>query len=88
MAQEIRGDARAASPTCATRCSAAWGTGAGAIGLTGKALGMYGRGGIGKTVLAAALAQDDTVRRHFVDGVFWVTIGERGDLVGAHCKRR
>ncbi len=53
----------------------------GAIGVTGKRLGLHGQGGIGKTVLAAALARDDSVRRHFPDGVFWVTVGERPDLV-------
>ena len=57
--------------------------GAGAVGVTGKALGLHGQGGIGKTVLAAALARDGMVRRHFPDGVFWVTVGERGDLVAA-----
>ncbi|MGO9971325.1 MAG: NB-ARC domain-containing protein [Solirubrobacteraceae bacterium] len=52
-----------------------------AVGVTGKALGLHGQGGIGKTVLAAAIARDDAVRRHFPDGVFWVTVGEQGDLV-------
>ena len=51
--------------------------------VTGAALGLHGQGGIGKTVLAAALARDEQVRRHFPDGVFWVTVGERGDLVAA-----
>ena len=44
---------------------------------------MYGQGGIGKTVLAAAPARDAEVRRYFPDGVFWVTVGEQGDLVAA-----
>ena len=50
----------------------------GAVGLTGDVpgLGMYGQGGIGKTVLAAAAAHDPVVRAHFPDGVFWVTAGE------------
>ena len=43
---------------------------------------MYGQGGIGKTVLAAAAARDPVVRAHFPDGVFWVTAGEQPDLVG------
>lgn len=55
----------------------------GAVGVTGKPLGFQGEGGIGKTVLAAALAHDPEVRRHFPDGVFWVTIGASGDLVSA-----
>ena len=57
--------------------------GAGAVGVTGAALGIHGQGGIGKTVLAAALARDEQVRRCFPDGVFWVTVGEQGDLVAA-----
>ena len=58
--------------------------GAGAVGLTGDvhALGMYGQGGIGKTVLAAAAARDPVIGAHFPDGVFWVTVGEQPDLAG------
>ena len=55
----------------------------GAVAVAGQPLGFQGAGGIGKTVLAAALARDDEVRRHFPDGVFWVTAGQRVDLVGA-----
>ena len=58
-------------------------TGEGVVGVTGSALGLHGQGGIGKTVLAAALARDEGVRRHFPDGVFWVTVGEQGDLIAA-----
>jgi len=57
--------------------------GDGVAGVTGAALGLHGQGGIGKTVLAAMLARDEDVRRHFPDGVFWVTVGEQGDLVAA-----
>src|SRR4051812_2873018 len=51
----------------------------GALAITGnaRALGLHGQGGIGKSVLAAALARDDELRWHFPDGVFWVTVGER-----------
>lgn len=56
--------------------------GGNAVGITGQQpVGLHGRGGIGKTVLAAALARDAEVRRHFPDGVFWVTVGEHGDPV-------
>jgi len=37
--------------------------------------GLHGMGGIGKSVLAAAVAQDEEVRGHFHDGVFWLTLG-------------
>ena len=54
------------------------------VGVTGNVpgMGMYGQGGIGKTVLAAAAAHDPVVRAHFPDGVFWVTAGEQPDLAG------
>jgi WD40 repeat protein len=55
----------------------------GVVGLTGRALGLSGQGGIGKSVLAAALARDDAVRQHFPDGIYWVTVGEKADLVAA-----
>ena len=56
--------------------------GGNAVGITGQQpVGLHGRGGIGKTVLAAALARDAEVRRHFPDGVLWVTVGEHGDAV-------
>ena len=60
--------------------------GDGAVGITGSALGIHGQGGIGKTVLAAALARDEQIRRCFPDGVFWVTVGEQGNLVAAQLR--
>ena len=54
-----------------------------AVGITGdpQSLGLHGQGGIGKSVLAAALALDVRVREHFPDGVFWVSLGEDADVV-------
>jgi WD40 repeat protein len=43
--------------------------------------GVHGGGGIGKTVLASALARDPEVRRAFPDGVYWAVLGERPDVV-------
>lgn len=51
------------------------------ISATAARSGCMGRVGSGKSVLAAALARDLEVRRHFPGGVYWVTVGERGDLV-------
>jgi WD40 repeat protein len=55
---------------------------AGPLGITGEPyrLGLHGQGGIGKSVLAAALARDKEVRRAFPDGVFWVTVGQTPDI--------
>jgi WD40 repeat protein len=54
----------------------------GALGLTGRGLGIHGQGGIGKSVIAAALARDDHLAGHFPDGVAWQSVGEFPDLVG------
>ena len=60
------------------------GAGDGTLSLArGRQLGLHGQGGIGKTVLAVALARDPVVRRYFPDGIFWVTLGENADLVQA-----
>jgi tetratricopeptide (TPR) repeat protein len=48
------------------------------IAVTGTAhrVGVQGMGGIGKSVLTAAIARDEEVRRAFPDGVLWVTLGQ------------
>lgn len=45
--------------------------------MTGAAqrIGVQGMGGIGKSVLAAALAREPEVQAAFPDGIFWVTVG-------------
>jgi WD40 repeat protein len=65
-----------------------------AIGITGTTpqgtrIGLHGMGGIGKTVLAIDLVNDDEVRCAFPDGIFWVTLGQtieplrlQGELAG------
>jgi WD40 repeat protein len=47
---------------------------------TGK-IGVQGMGGIGKTVLAAALAHDSEVRQAFPDGIYWLTVGQTPNLL-------
>jgi len=52
------------------------------VAVTGTAhrVGVQGMGGIGKSVLTAAIAQDEEVRRAFPDGVLWVTLGQTPKL--------
>ena len=47
---------------------------------TGKACGVYGPAGSGKTVLAAAVARSPLISRRFPDGVFWLTMGREPRL--------
>ena len=50
--------------------------------VTGAAarVGVQGMGGIGKSILAAALAHDREVRRAYPDGIVWVSVGQMPDL--------
>ena len=40
-----------------------------------KSVGVPGMGGIGKSVLAAAVGRDPEICQHFPDGVIWINIG-------------
>ncbi|WP_249263494.1 NB-ARC domain-containing protein, partial [Microcystis aeruginosa] len=42
---------------------------------------IYGLGGIGKSTLAAALAQEKEVQSFFPDGIFWATLGQQPDIL-------
>jgi hypothetical protein len=42
---------------------------------------IHGLGGIGKSVLATKLAHDEEVQKRFSDGVLWVTLGQKPDLL-------
>jgi hypothetical protein len=55
-------------------------------GVAAAAVGVQGTGGMGKTVLATALARDPTVRRAFPDGVYWIVLGEHPDPVAAQVR--
>ncbi len=54
------------------------------VGITGisHTVGLQGMGGIGKSILAAAMAYDEDIRSAFYDGIIWVTIGQSPDIVG------
>jgi TIR domain/NB-ARC domain len=53
------------------------------VAITGQrqAVGVQGMGGIGKSVLAAALAHDSAVRQAFPDGIYWLTVGQKPNLL-------
>lgn len=42
---------------------------------------IHGLGGIGKSVLAVALAHDSEVQEQFPDGILWATLGQQPDLL-------
>jgi hypothetical protein len=43
-------------------------------------VGLHGMGGIGKSVLASALAHHPEVRRAFPDGLHWLTLGQEPNV--------
>src|SRR5690606_1489403 len=42
-----------------------------------------GMGGSGKSTLARALAHDEIVRKRFMDGVLWITLGQQATVLAA-----
>jgi hypothetical protein len=52
-----------------------------AITAQGQTVGVQGMGGVGKTVLAAALTRDADVQKAFPDGIFWLSVGARPNLL-------
>ncbi|MEL6110598.1 MAG: NB-ARC domain-containing protein, partial [Planctomycetota bacterium] len=51
------------------------------IAITGKkTTGVYGMGGIGKTVLATAIAGQPRVIDRFTDGICWITVGDNPNV--------
>ncbi len=52
------------------------------VGITGVSqnIGVQGMGGIGKSVLAAALTYDEDIQQAFPDGIIWLTLGQNPDI--------
>lgn len=48
---------------------------------TNRIVGICGMGGSGKSVLAAELARDKEIRRAFLDGIVWITLGQSPAIV-------
>ena len=53
-----------------------------AVGITSfRTVGLQGMGGVGKTILASAVARVPEVRKKFTDGIYWITLGQHPNLV-------
>ncbi|RMG78863.1 MAG: toll/interleukin-1 receptor domain-containing protein, partial [Chloroflexi bacterium] len=46
-----------------------------------RTMALHGMGGIGKTVVAIGVARDMQIRRSFTDGIIWLTIGQKPDML-------
>lgn len=52
-----------------------------AVGIaSSQKYGVHGMGGLGKTVLAAAVARNEDIRAHFVDGIYWLSVGQEPQI--------
>lgn len=51
-----------------------------AITSVSKVLGLYGMGGIGKSIFAIALAHDLDVKKYFEDGIYFLTLGHKPNI--------
>lgn len=51
------------------------------VGITSlQRIGLWGMAGIGKSVIAAAIARDEDIRKVFVDGIIWISFGQEPNL--------
>jgi WD40 repeat protein len=57
-----------------------------AITGTYRSIGLQGMGGIGKSIMAVALARDEQIRRVFNDGIFWIRLGHQAELLQSQIK--
>jgi WD40 repeat protein len=52
------------------------------VGITSlQRIGIWGMGGIGKSVIAAAISRDEDIRKKFINGIIWLTIGQKPNLI-------
>jgi hypothetical protein len=49
--------------------------------------GVQGMGGIGKTVLTTALARDPELRLACSDGIYWMAVGQKPNLLVSRCAK-
>lgn len=43
---------------------------------------LYAPSGMGKSLFASAIAHDELIRRNFVSGIFWISLGAEPDITG------
>ncbi|MEO8450498.1 MAG: NB-ARC domain-containing protein [Gemmatimonadota bacterium] len=60
-------------------------TGSAAIAAPSQ-VGVFGPGGIGKTVSIMDLVHDPAVQRAFPDGIYWLELGQTPDLLGLQAR--
>jgi hypothetical protein len=46
-----------------------------------EVIALHGMGGVGKTTLLTALAQDQDIKDQFHDGILWVTLGQQPNIL-------
>lgn len=52
-----------------------------AVTTSARNVGILGMGGVGKTVIAALVARDYSVRRQFQNGLLWITFGREPNVL-------
>ena len=52
------------------------------VGITSlQKIGLWGMGGIGKSVVATAISRDTDIRKKFIDGIVWLTLGQKPNSI-------
>ena len=66
------GAAASASSSTTTATTPVSSSGSGVVGV----VGLQGMGGVGKTTLCALVARSAAAMNHFVDGIYWLRVGQ------------